>query len=92
MTLKKKNEYLPSSTTFIIANTYTYKDFLNKESVYYILSSRGVKYILGEDTLNSLQKPIYKNAKVPMKTLDELYKRKLYGMIYIVKAIQLNMK
>jgi hypothetical protein len=75
---EKKNEYLPSSTTFVIENVYTYKDLLNEENVYYILSSQDVKYILDEESLNRLQKPIYNNAKTPMKILDKLYKGKPY--------------
>ena len=74
-----KNEYIPSSTTFIIEDVYSYRDLLNQQSIYYILSSQDVKYILEEDSLNWLQEPIYNNAEVPMKILDKLYNSKQHA-------------
>ena len=62
---EKKNAYLPSDTDFIVTDAYAYRDILNKRSIYYVLSGLGVNYILSEDALNRLQKPIYNNAKVP---------------------------
>jgi hypothetical protein len=73
------NKYIQNSTIFTIEDAYAYKDFLNSRTIYYILSNQKVKYILSEGTLSYLQKPIYKNAQMPIKILDKLYKNKLYA-------------
>ncbi len=73
---ERVNKYIPSSTIFTIEDIYAYSDFMNSITFYYVLSNQKVKYILSEDTLNRLQKPIYKNAQMPAKILDKLYKNK----------------
>ena len=78
---ERVNKYIPSSTIFTIEDIYAYSDFMNSITFYYVLSNKKVKYILSEDTLNRLQKPIYKNAQMPAKILDRLYNSKLRATI-----------
>ena len=78
-----KNQYIISNTIFTISEAYTYSDILNKPETYYVLLNKNIKYIISEDTLNRLQKPIYKKANMPTMILDKLYLKKEYSSIEI---------
>ena len=51
---EKENKNLSLHTKFIITDAYSYRDFLNQKTIYYILTNQEVKYILSEGTLNEL--------------------------------------
>ena len=78
-----KNQYITSNTIFTISEAYTYSDILNKPKTYYVLLDKNIKYILSEDTLKRLQKPIYEKANMPTELLDKLYLKKEYSNIKI---------
>lgn len=68
------NQYVPNNTDFTITDVYTYKDIINQQRYYYILSDeQKMKYILSEKMFKTLMKPIYQNAQAPVKIFDELY-------------------
>ena len=54
---EKENKDLPNNLKFIITNAYSYRDFLNKKSIYFVLVNNQQKYIIDKGTLNYLLSP-----------------------------------
>ncbi len=52
------NGYIPVKTVFTVVDVYYYKNAFNPPAYYYILSDGGELYILSEDSLEYLQKPV----------------------------------
>ena len=55
---EKVNQHIPPETQFTFVEVHFYEDAFNGETTYYVLESKGVKYILSEFTLKYLSKPI----------------------------------
>ncbi len=73
------NQYIPNDTNFIITDVYTYENIINQRRYYYALSDqKGMKYVVSESTFEMLIKPIYQDAKAPVKIFDDLYLNKNY--------------
>jgi len=54
---EKENKNLPNNLKFIITDAYFYRDFLNKKSIYFVLTNNQQKYVIDKDTLNYLLAP-----------------------------------
>ena len=71
------NEYIPADTNFTITDVYTYKDIVNPQTYYYVLSDqKNVRYTVDEKFLKLLNKPVYPDAKAPVSLFDDLYNSK----------------
>jgi len=71
------NQYILSNTLFKVTNVYNYRDIMNKQTLYYVLSDQNnKKYILGQGSYYGLQKPISPDTEEIGSLLDELYLNK----------------
>jgi len=71
---EKINQYIPYDTVFKITDIYAYADIINKKEFYYVLIDKeNKKYTISEYFYNDITKPIYPNAKTPIKIIDKLF-------------------
>ena len=71
------NEYIPSDTNFTIVDVFTYRDIVNPQTYFFVLSDQQhVHYTVKESTYESLVEPIFQGARAPVDIFDNLYRRK----------------